>query len=988
MSPCLVSDAAAAEKIPPTTFCAALDRPTVEKQMMLAYGKPAHHCLKNNESLARSGTAGAARLRVSGATLRITGPVSDGFWVRALVVMSQAAWATRFGLPVSIAYRSSQDAYLDALDQKRDGWTQFFEPLAQSVGATEPSTAPSRRHRASGSDHGGSALVQLDCYAAARAWEAYSNYAPNFRAATMQRRARIHLARTLPIEPRRAFRQAANSFWHARGLDTPNRTLGVHLRGTDKPGGVRRGVGAFVPLIRAYLCAHPHARVFVATDDERLLAEMQTALSPVLPPTWLVWRSGVLRGNSSLNPGFHAEELKLNGHPSLANDVLLDTLLLSKCDFILKSISSVSEFAIYWSPRLHENSYDVQLRGQPRPEWANAQCEPTRLPSAEPHAASPPPAGATAAELRDADKEAHSRDLMSDITSFIGQSTGGEQARAAGSSTPPWSTAPVAAATPIAPLSAASSAAPSLVAQPETLPASATAAMAPWRSSRDCPRLWVNPNGGKPMRMFIDHGPSMPSARLLGVTAGPEGASESPSTISLPPEGECSRLGEQGAFAANCAQTIEQMDRSLAALRGRRGLVFEYVGRSVWGVGHVLTFAYALHQLCRMLDRFCYVRLWDSQLDDVFVYANGASWAPTAEELARYPAPTVPIELSGQSAASSLTHLYARLHNETAPLVHATLTNAIPMVASEAIPWLLPLHASPRAASGVQSALAGGSGAVGSLDRCFCRYVSQPKFGRVGAALAAAAEKRMRAAAGGGLAIHLRTGQADMPDHEVRKLAARKQSLDGLREAQTRAVAGSRDASGGGDGRFRRRAGAAGTLTSTNAWLYGACGDAALRKLPPALVMSDAPGLVSLLLATYPQMFAVGRLNTTEGAAPSNGAPAAVSSRSWGNAFEPKLAAVIDVVAAGVASEVLYSRYSSMLKPAIARSMCIRRITPFDHDKTLGICPQFETVFVRNLQILIRDSSKYVCLQRQLESHPCKGLSGHACRDLFITAML
>ena len=54
--------------------------------------------------------------------------------------------------------------------------------------------------------------------------------------------------------------------------------LGVHLRGTDKPGGRRRGVRAFLPLIRAYLCHRPLARIFVATDDATLLAELREEL--------------------------------------------------------------------------------------------------------------------------------------------------------------------------------------------------------------------------------------------------------------------------------------------------------------------------------------------------------------------------------------------------------------------------------------------------------------------------------------------------------------------------------------------------------------------------------------------------------------------------------------------------------------------------------------------------------------------------------------
>ena len=50
-------------------------------------------------------------------------------------------------------------------------------------------------------------------------------------------------------------------------------------------------------------------------------------------------------------------------------EVLLDTLLLSKCDFLLKSASAVSEFALYFNPHLINRSYDFGLEDQPSPAW-------------------------------------------------------------------------------------------------------------------------------------------------------------------------------------------------------------------------------------------------------------------------------------------------------------------------------------------------------------------------------------------------------------------------------------------------------------------------------------------------------------------------------------------------------------------------------------------------------------------------------------------
>ena len=138
----------------------------------------------------------------------------------------------------------------------------------------------------------------------------------------------------------------------------------------------------------------------------------------------------------------------------------------------------------------------------------------------------------------------------------------------------------------------------------------------------------------------------------------------------------------------------------LAAMRHVRGLAIEYSGRSVWGLGHVLSLAYALHYICRRLRRYCYLRLWDSQLDELFAYANGESWAVSEAELAKYPTAEPPVEIDLDSHAGTNVHLlHSRLSNETAPLVRVRIVNAAPSASSDALPWALPLLA-PAASLG------------------------------------------------------------------------------------------------------------------------------------------------------------------------------------------------------------------------------------------------------------------------------------------------
>ena len=64
--------------------------------------------------------------------------------------------------------------------------------------------------------------------------------------------------------------------------------------------------------------------------------------------------------------------------PNLGTDALLATLLLSKCDFLIKPRSAVSEFAVYLQPRLANASFDFSIKDHPRPHWGNLSCTATQ----------------------------------------------------------------------------------------------------------------------------------------------------------------------------------------------------------------------------------------------------------------------------------------------------------------------------------------------------------------------------------------------------------------------------------------------------------------------------------------------------------------------------------------------------------------------------------------------------------------------------------
>lgn len=165
----------------------------------------------------------------------------------------------------------------------------------------------------------------------------------------MRTRAHAVLAKYVRIKPH--ISREVDDFWR-RELSARRPVLGLHVRGTDKQAAIAGEQvlpQAYVHHIEAYLAANPDALIFVATDSpsfwELLRARYPRAVS-----------RGALRSEQN---AFLDSSLRDNYRKGA--DALIDSLLLSRCDFLLKCSSALGEFAVYFNPALHSNSIDVQL---------------------------------------------------------------------------------------------------------------------------------------------------------------------------------------------------------------------------------------------------------------------------------------------------------------------------------------------------------------------------------------------------------------------------------------------------------------------------------------------------------------------------------------------------------------------------------------------------------------------------------------------------
>jgi len=160
-----------------------------------------------------------------------------------------------------------------------------------------------------------------------------------------RRRARRVVERYVRVKPEIRAEVDAYVAEHFAG----HRVLGIHMRGTDKgtaqaPANLMRvkRPADYYPWIDRYLEAHGPCRIFVATDQRQFVDELRGRYGE------RVLALDAIRGSSSLNPFQQSDGRNFRK----GKEVLIDCLLLSHCDFLLKCTSAVGEYAMYFNGAL------------------------------------------------------------------------------------------------------------------------------------------------------------------------------------------------------------------------------------------------------------------------------------------------------------------------------------------------------------------------------------------------------------------------------------------------------------------------------------------------------------------------------------------------------------------------------------------------------------------------------------------------------------
>ena len=145
-----------------------------------------------------------------------------------------------------------------------------------------------------------------------------------------------------------------DTFWSSH-VNQNNNVLGVHLRMTDKFDCTNHGepstgkpinVDVYIDHIKKYIESEgDNVKIFLATDSKDSIDKMVTTFGDKL-----FYRKDVIRstGSKSVHHDMGGDNYKKG------EDVLIDSVLLSRCDFLFKGISNVATCALFWNSSLNQ----------------------------------------------------------------------------------------------------------------------------------------------------------------------------------------------------------------------------------------------------------------------------------------------------------------------------------------------------------------------------------------------------------------------------------------------------------------------------------------------------------------------------------------------------------------------------------------------------------------------------------------------------------
>jgi hypothetical protein len=118
--------------------------------------------------------------------------------------------------------------------------------------------------------------------------------------------------------------------------------VGAHIRGTDMRYAPTVPLESYIQQLDNMVSENDQIRIFIATDQQQYIEILKKRYGDRM------FFQDCLRSHNAMNQ----QTFKREDKSKLGEEVLIDALLLSSCDFILKCPSAVGEFAHYFNPDL------------------------------------------------------------------------------------------------------------------------------------------------------------------------------------------------------------------------------------------------------------------------------------------------------------------------------------------------------------------------------------------------------------------------------------------------------------------------------------------------------------------------------------------------------------------------------------------------------------------------------------------------------------
>lgn len=292
-------------------------------------------------------------------------PRMHGFFSLVFGAVGQAYLAEKAGMTPVVYFNRHCPYWSDAgYNGERNLWNYFFEPLSSvSVQELFPGI-PTKTLESYG-------LQQFQELCAGTRVTATSEYPEEIveyksPIALWSKRKFVHdlLNRYAVLKPNIRGKVEA----YQRANFTSYHVIGVHYRGVEKSiGKTKDGVvpkrttslkAFYLSEVRTRLRSVPSAKIFVATDSAQFLEMVQQEFGDAV-----LCRAATRLSEEEEIVGLHFKQHAELAKPLLAEEVLLDSLLLARTDFLIHGVSNVSNAALFFNAGLPH--FDVELRQSP-----------------------------------------------------------------------------------------------------------------------------------------------------------------------------------------------------------------------------------------------------------------------------------------------------------------------------------------------------------------------------------------------------------------------------------------------------------------------------------------------------------------------------------------------------------------------------------------------------------------------------------------------